>query len=63
MFIPIPIKAKYIVVFYGLAELFMGVANYNGDSVAHFAHLGGMFFGIFVILYWRKKDKKNVRFF
>ena len=41
MFIPIPIKAKYFVIFYGLAELFMGVANNGGDSVAHFAHLGG----------------------
>lgn len=40
MFIPIPIKAKYFVIFYGLAELFMGVASFGGDTVAHFAHLG-----------------------
>ena len=61
MFIPIPIKAKYIVVFYGLAELFMGVANYNGDSVAHFAHLGGMIFGYFLVRYWKKKGLNNGR--
>ena len=63
MFIPVPIKAKYFVVFYGLAELFMGVANFGGDNVAHFAHLGGMLFGYFMIRYWRKKDNDNGRFY
>ena len=63
MFIPIPIKAKYFVVFYGLAELYMGVANNGGDSVAHFAHLGGMLFGYFLVRYWKKKDIGNGRYF
>lgn len=63
MFIPIPIKAKYFVIFYGLAELFFGIANRSGDNVAHFAHLGGMLFGLILILYWRKKDKKNGQFY
>ena len=63
MFIPIPIKAKYFVIFYGLAELFMGVANNGGDSVAHFAHLGGMLFGYFLVRYWKKKDIDNGRYF
>lgn len=63
MFIPIPIKAKYFVIFYGLAELFMGVANYGGDSVAHFAHLGGMVFGYFLVRYWKKNDLNHGRFF
>jgi len=62
-FIPIPIKAKYFVIFYGLAELFMGVSSFGGDSVAHFAHLGGMFFGLIMILYWKHKDKKHGRQF
>jgi len=56
MFIPIPIKAKYFVAIYGVIELFLGVANFNGDNVAHFAHLGGMLFGFFMIRYWKKKD-------
>ena len=47
MFIPIPIKAKYFVIFYGLAELFMGVASFGGDTVAHFAHLGGYVIRLF----------------
>lgn len=55
MFIPIPIKAKYFVAFYGIVELFFGVAGAAGDNVAHFAHLGGMLFGLLMILYWRKK--------
>lgn len=59
MFIPIPIKAKYFVIGYGLLELYMGLANRMGDNVAHFAHLGGMLFGIILILYWKRKDKKN----
>jgi len=54
--IPIPIKAKYLVIGYGLLELWMGVANRSGDNVAHFAHLGGMLFGIILILYWRKRN-------
>ena len=63
MFVPIPIKAKYFVIFYGLAELTMGVANFRGDSVAHFAHLGGMLFGYLLIRYWKKKDLSNGQFF
>jgi len=59
MFIPIPIKAKYFVIGYGLIEFFFGVSNRAGDNIAHFAHLGGMLFGIIMILYWKKKDKNN----
>ena len=53
---PFPIKAKYLVIGYGLLELWLGVVNRSGDNVAHFAHLGGMLFGIILILYWRKKN-------
>jgi membrane associated rhomboid family serine protease len=53
--IPVPIKARVFVSIYGLLELFLGVAQFSGDSVAHFAHLGGMLFGIILILYWKKK--------
>lgn len=63
MFIPVPIKAKYFVIGYGLIELFLGVADFGGDTVAHFAHLGGMLFGYFMIRYWRKKDAQNGRYF
>jgi len=63
MFIPIPIKAKYFVIGYGLVELFLGFADFNGDNVAHFAHLGGMVFGYILVVYWKKKDAGNGRYF
>lgn len=56
IFLPIPIKAKYFVVLYGLFELFKGLQGAQGDNVAHFAHLGGMIFGFLLIRHWRKKD-------
>lgn len=52
-FIPIPIKAKYMMIGYGVIEFFLGFNG--GDTIAHFAHLGGMLFGIIILLYWRKK--------
>jgi len=55
LFLPIPIKAKYFVVLYGLYELFSGVNQRAGDNVAHYAHLGGLIIGFFIITYWRKK--------
>ncbi|GHT02881.1 rhomboid family intramembrane serine protease [Bacteroidia bacterium] len=59
MFIPIPIKAKYFVIGYGVIELFFGMQNSQTDNVAHFAHLGGMLFGLLLILYWRHGKKKG----
>jgi membrane associated rhomboid family serine protease len=55
LFPPIPIKAKYFVMIYGVMELFYGVGNFKADNVAHWAHLGGMLFGFFMIRYWRRK--------
>ena len=52
--IPMPIKAKYFVIGYAVLELFLGLGG--SDGVAHFAHLGGMLFGLILILYWRKKN-------
>ena len=54
LFLPIPIKAKYIVLLFGAYELFSGV-HATGSNVAHFAHLGGMIGGIILILLWRRK--------
>ena len=49
---PIPMKARTLVIVYGVIELFMGVTN-TMPGVAHFAHLGGMLFGWLLIRYWR----------
>jgi membrane associated rhomboid family serine protease len=59
MFIPIPIKAKYVVIGYVLIELFSGVSRFAGDSVAHFAHLGGALFGYLLIKWWHVKKPNN----
>lgn len=55
MFVPVPIKAKWMVLGYGLIELALGFASAS-DGVAHFAHLGGMIFGFFILLYWKHKN-------
>jgi len=57
MFIPVPIKARIFVLLYGVVELFLGVAQFSGDSVAHFAHLGGMLFGAILILIWKRNNR------
>ncbi len=60
--IPIPIKAKWFVLGYAVIELMSALGN-PGDGVAHMAHLGGMLFGLALILYWRKHPNDNNRFF
>ena len=54
LYFAIPIKAKYFVIGYGLIELYAGISNNPADNVAHFAHLGGMIFGYFLIKYWKQ---------
>ena len=57
MFIPVPIKAKWMVIGYGVIELLIGMSEFMGrpDGIAHFAHLGGMIFGFIIIWIWKKK--------
>ena len=54
---PIPMKAKYFVLIYGVIELFMGVSGLM-PGVAHFAHLGGMLFGFLLIQHWRGQRRR-----
>jgi membrane associated rhomboid family serine protease len=53
LFPPVPLKAKWFVMIYAAIELWAGVTG-SEAGVAHFAHLGGMFFGLLLILYWRR---------
>jgi len=57
-FIPVPIKAKWMVLGYGAIELMLGVTGMQ-SGVAHFAHLGGMIVAFLLIIYWRKKGIIN----
>jgi membrane associated rhomboid family serine protease len=54
LFPPIPIKAKYFVLFYGLLELVLGLQAGLGSQIAHFAHLGGMLFGFLLLRSWQR---------
>lgn len=57
-----PIKAKWFVIGYGILELVYGVGG-SADGVAHFAHLGGMIFGFFLLWYWKRKGVFNNHWF
>ena len=58
LFPPIPVKAKWLALALGIMALVQGYQNNSGDSVAHFAHLGGMLFAFIMIQIW-KRDKSN----
>lgn len=60
LFPPIPIKAKYFVLIYAAFELFQGVSHFEGDNVAHFAHLGGALFGFLMVKYWNKTNRNSL---
>ena len=51
IFFPVPIKAKWFVLIYGAAELIFGVTGAM-PQVAHYAHLGGLFFGAGLLWRW-----------
>jgi len=57
---PIPIKAKYLMPFLIIVELYLGMNTYQGDNVAHFAHLGGAVIGFFMIRHW-KNNRYRIR--
>jgi len=54
VYFAIPIKAKYLVMIFTAIEIYLGFMNRAGDNVAHFAHLGGMLFGLIFLLIWKK---------
>lgn len=59
MFIPIPVKAKWAIPALIAIEIFGGVANVQGDNVAHFAHLGGAFAGVALAYIWKRTDRRR----
>ena len=54
MFIPFPIKAKYLTPIIIVVSLFLGFRQFSGDNIAHFAHLGGALIGFLYIWSWKK---------
>lgn len=57
--LPIPIKVKWMVIFYAGIELFSAF-SVNQDNIAHLSHLGGMLFGLIMIRYWRRHDRVTI---
>ena len=53
IFPPIPMKAKWFVIIYGVIELLLGWRG--GGNVAHFAHVGGMLWGLLLLYWWRRR--------
>lgn len=57
LFIPFPIKVKYLALGYAAYDIFSEMNRGQGDNVAHLAHLGGMLFAIIVVKYWQKNSR------
>lgn len=55
----IPIKAKWFVFIYGAIELMLAIRNSAGDTVAHFAHLGGAITGLIIVFIWNKTNRRT----
>ena len=62
IFPPITLKAKWFVIIYGVLELLLGVTG-SMSNVAHFAHLGGMFWGWLLLLWWRHQARKHNNYY
>lgn len=58
--IPVPVKAKWVVIGYVLLDLFGGFGNIQGDNIAHFAHLGGALTGFIIVLIWNKTNRRTL---
>ena len=56
VFPPVSLKAKWFVIIFAAIELLTGILG-TSDGVAHFAHLGGMLFGLILLLFWKKKGQ------
>ncbi len=61
LFPPIPIKAKYLVPFLILGDLFFGFTSASIGPIAHFAHIGGAITGFLMMWYWKKNQFNNKR--
>jgi membrane associated rhomboid family serine protease len=56
LFIPFPIKAKYVIALYGIYEIYAGIKDNPADNVAHFAHLGGILFAYLFVRWWKERN-------
>lgn len=59
MFIPIPVKAKYVVIGYVLIDLFSGINPQYNSGIAHFAHVGGALIGLILVITMNKNNRRT----
>jgi membrane associated rhomboid family serine protease len=55
----VPVKVKWVVLFYAAGELISGIHPTAGDNVAHWAHLGGGLVGLLLVIYWNRNNRRN----
>jgi len=53
LFIPIPVKVKYVLPIVIIGSIYLGVTG-NGGGIAHLAHVGGAIVGLILAKIWRK---------
>ncbi len=59
---PFPIKAKWLAIIFAAIDIFGGFFVIKGDSIAHFAHLGGLVMGLILAFIWKQNKKKPTYF-
>jgi membrane associated rhomboid family serine protease len=57
--IPRPLKLKWVVIGFILIDLVSEVGRFEGDTIAHIAHLGGALTGFLIVKFWNKTNKKT----
>lgn len=55
MFIPIPVKVKYVLPVIIIGSIFLGVTG-NVGGIAHLAHVGGAIIGFGLAKYWQRNQ-------
>jgi membrane associated rhomboid family serine protease len=59
LYFAIPVKMKYFVFGMAALSIYLGIVQYSGDNIAHFAHLGGLLAGILIVKYWNKTNRNS----
>lgn len=59
LFLPVPVAAKFVIPVLLALDLLSGLTGFSlfGGGIAHFAHLGGAFIGLILMLLWRRKSQ------
>jgi len=55
----VPVKAKWLGLFYFGYELVLAIQNSAGDNVARWAHIGGGLVGFLLVLTWNKRNRNT----